>query len=110
MLDMGCTDFRILAREVSTLPDCLNPTVSEPQIPRVIAAVMIHGEIIADGHASSARYAKVKASEAALNVLKGLSPKEFRDLCGCDCRLENESEDRSRAEGQTRGGGEEEGK
>lgn len=52
---------------------------------RVIAAVMIHHEIIAEGIASSGKYAKVKASSNALELLKGLAPFEFRLQYRCDC-------------------------
>lgn len=52
---------------------------------RVIAAVMIHNEIIAEGTASSGKYAKVKASSNALELLKGLAPFEFRMQYRCNC-------------------------
>lgn len=52
---------------------------------RVVAAVMIHNEIMAEGTASSGKYAKVKASSNALGLLKGLAPFEFRMQYRCDC-------------------------
>lgn len=59
----------------------------------VLAAVMVHNEIIAEGTSSSSRYAKVKASEKALTVLDGILPFEFRKTYGCDCREVQKSED-----------------
>ena len=50
-----------------------------------VAVVMIHGEVIASGTAASSKNAKVKASEKALETLKGLAPFEFRAKFGCVC-------------------------
>lgn len=52
----------------------------------VLAAVIVHDTVIAKETASSGRYAKVKASEAALDVLKGLSLLGFREEYQCDCQ------------------------
>ena len=60
------------------------PTIDGSPI-RVIAAVMIHNEIVAEGTASSGKYAKVKASSNALEQLKGLAPFEFRMQYRCNC-------------------------
>ncbi len=53
---------------------------------RVAAAVIIHNEVVAEGMASSARYAKMKASEEALALLEGLPTFKFREKYRCDCR------------------------
>ncbi|KAI9781616.1 MAG: Dicer-like protein 1 [Geoglossum umbratile] len=76
----ACTNYRILAQEI---PPIDNGSTTPPA--QVIAAVMIHDEIIAEGRASSGRHAKVKASAGALEVLKGLAPFGFRTKFGCDC-------------------------
>ena len=46
---------------------------------------MLHNQIIAEGEASSGKYAKLKAAKNALEVLSGLAPFEFREQYGCDC-------------------------
>lgn len=58
---------------------------------RVLAAVIVHNEVIAKGMTSSGRTAKVKASEKAVELLEGLEIFEFRKKYGCDCRPEAES-------------------
>ncbi|KAI9826040.1 MAG: Dicer-like protein 1 [Thelocarpon impressellum] len=78
--NLGCTNFRILAEEIPALDAALAP--------QILAAVMVHDDIIAEGRAASDRHARIKASEAALDVLKGLSPAEFRRQYGCDCKEE----------------------
>jgi endoribonuclease Dicer len=55
---------------------------------RVLAAVIVHNEVVAKGVASSGRNAKVKASEKALTLLEGLAAFEFRKQYSCDCRPE----------------------
>jgi endoribonuclease Dicer len=60
----------------------------------VLAAVIVHGNVISEARSSSSRYAKVKASEKALTVLDGLLPFEFRQKYHCDC---NEAKDSSSA-------------
>ena len=57
---------------------------------RILAAVIIHGQVVADGVASSARYAKIKACEKALNELEGLPPFKFRNNYGCDCKMDED--------------------
>jgi len=46
---------------------------------------MIHEQIIAEGTASSSKYAKLKASQHALDLLTGLAPFEYRMQYRCDC-------------------------
>lgn len=46
---------------------------------------MIHEQIIAEGTAVSSKYAKLKASQHALDLLTGLAPFEYRIQYRCDC-------------------------
>ncbi|KAJ5101747.1 hypothetical protein NUU61_003969 [Penicillium alfredii] len=73
----GCTNFCVKSGEIPTAD-------GEPV--SVLAAVMVHGESIAQAVASSSRYAKVKASEKALWVIDGLLRLEFRAKYHCDCK------------------------
>jgi endoribonuclease Dicer len=52
----------------------------------VLAAVIVHGNVISEARSSSSRYAKIKASEKALAVLDGLLPSEFCQKYRCDCK------------------------
>ena len=61
------------------------PSIIEGAAVRIIAVVMIHDQIIAEGTASSSKYAKVKASSNALAMLEGLAPFEYRIQYRCNC-------------------------
>ncbi|EDN06056.1 predicted protein [Histoplasma mississippiense (nom. inval.)] len=67
-----------------------HPTAGEVQMvdstePRIYAAVIVHDKFVAQGIASSVRYAKTKASDAALAKLEGLASFKFREIYGCNC-------------------------
>jgi endoribonuclease Dicer len=64
-------------------------TAIDGDIPKVLAAVIVHGGTIAKAVASSGRYAKVKASTRALDVLDGLTRAEFRKKFHCNCNEYN---------------------
>ncbi|MCJ1283293.1 Dicer-like protein 1 [Xylographa opegraphella] len=76
-LNFGCTNYRLMSNEL--------PSIMEGVPARVVAVVMIHNEIITDGEAVSSRYAKLKASSKALELLTGLAPFEYRIQYRCDC-------------------------
>lgn len=80
--EYGCTNYCLKAGEIPT---------GDSSIVSVLAAVIVHDSVIADGTASSGRYAKVKASEKALAVLEGLPAFEFRQKYHCNCRGAEES-------------------
>ncbi|KAL4784926.1 hypothetical protein BJX76DRAFT_367226 [Aspergillus varians] len=75
--EYGCTDYCLKSGEIPAVD-------GEP--PRVLAAVIVHDAIIAEGIASSSRYAKVKASEKALDALESIGQVEFREKFKCNCR------------------------
>jgi len=83
-LTFGCTNYRVMANEL--------PSIDGSPI-RVIAAVMIHDDIVAEGTASSGRYAKLKASSNALELLKCMAPFEYRMQYHCDCSDGKEKEE-----------------
>ncbi|KAF3043096.1 Dicer-like protein 1 [Didymella keratinophila] len=69
-INFGCTDWRLGALETET---CI------PGKGKAIAAmVMIHNKVVFHSLGQSGRYARVRASQAALEVLDGLPPYEFR--------------------------------
>ncbi|KAL3464231.1 hypothetical protein BJX64DRAFT_298527 [Aspergillus heterothallicus] len=82
--DFGCTDYCLKAGEI--------PAV-DGSLPRVLAAVMIHDTVIAEGLASSGRYAKIKASEKALSALEDIGQAEFREKFNCNCREKEDIEE-----------------
>ncbi|KIW11905.1 hypothetical protein PV08_09178 [Exophiala spinifera] len=51
----------------------------------VHVAWMVHGRIVAESRGHGIKYAKTRASKAALKVLGKLSVDEFRRIWGCDC-------------------------
>ncbi|KAH8425375.1 ribonuclease III domain-containing protein [Aspergillus melleus] len=75
--EFGCTNYCLKAGEI--------PSVDGSPV-GVLAAVIIHDAVIAEGTASSGRYAKIKASEKALGVLEHTGASEFRAKYRCDCR------------------------
>ncbi|KAL4741976.1 hypothetical protein BDV11DRAFT_212303 [Aspergillus similis] len=82
--EYGCSDYCLQAGEI--------PAV-DGETPRVLAAVIIHDTVVAEGIASSGRNAKIKASAKALDMLEKLRQAEFREKFGCNCPdAENPSE------------------
>ncbi|KAH1278426.1 Dicer-like protein 1 [Aspergillus fumigatus] len=75
--EYGCTNYCLKAGELPTIDGA--PAT-------VLAAVIVHGNVISEARSSSSRYAKIKASEKALAVLDGLLPSEFCQKYRCDCK------------------------
>jgi len=78
----SCHNFRLMADELEA--DNVNPTMA-------LAGLIVHDKMLASGQAQSARYAKIKASLSAWDMLKDLSPAEFKKKYGCDCKATGEA-------------------
>lgn len=75
--EFGCTNYCLKAGEIP---------IGDGSSTSVLAAVIVHDTVIAEGTASSGRYAKVKASEKALVALEHTGAAEFRVKYHCDCQ------------------------
>lgn len=73
----GCSDYCLKSGEMPA---------TDGEEPRILAAVMIHGIPVSEAVGISGRYAKVRASEGALDALSGMLPEEFRNKFGCGCK------------------------
>lgn len=80
--ELNCDDFAIECTEPSDV-------VSEAEI---VAAVLVHNQVIAISKGQSRRYAKVRASRSALGILDGLSIENFRQKFKCDCKRGRQAE------------------
>lgn len=74
---LGCRDFRVMTGEM--------PALGAVGREGVVVAVLVHREVVAHSRGSSSRYASVRAAKAAIEMLEGLAPYEFRKRFGCDC-------------------------
>ncbi|KAI9832203.1 MAG: Dicer-like protein 1 [Phylliscum demangeonii] len=84
LTSLQCHNYRLLAKEI--------PALTPGGSPSVLAAVMVHGEVVAEGHAASSRVAKVRASSSALEVLDRMKRADFRRLYRCACRVVEDGE------------------
>ena len=81
-ITFGCADWRLATLETET---CV------PGKAKAVAAmILIHNKVVFHSLGQSGRYARVRASQQALEVLDGLPPYEFRSRFGCDCVDEGE--------------------
>lgn len=78
----GCTDWRLGALETER---CISGKGKA-----IVAMVLIRNKVVFHSMGQSGRYARVRASQAALEVLDGLPPYEFRSKYGCGCVDEGE--------------------
>lgn len=63
----------------------VNSYVPGEKYETIVAVLIIHNQIVADASGTSSKYAKIRASKNALEILKGLTPKDFRSRFSCDC-------------------------
>ena len=80
--EYGCHDYAVKSSQ--------NPTNDSGIEAEILAAAIIHGEIVADARSTGARYAKSRASKNALALLDGLSREEFRTKFRCNCAVKDE--------------------
>ncbi len=85
----GCQEYRLMARELPA------PDGVEVEKKDLVAAVLVHNEVVAFSPGKSGRYARVRAAQKALEALEGLAPREFRVRFGCDCfgKVDGEKEE-----------------
>ncbi|KAF2396627.1 dicer-like protein 1 [Trichodelitschia bisporula] len=73
----ACSAFRLFAEE----PEPIAPGMPS----KVVAAVLVHTEVVASGVANSSRVAKMKACLQATEELREVSVPDFRARFGCKC-------------------------
>ena len=76
-LTFKCTNFRIFAQEIAPIFPGASSTI--------LAAVMIHDKVVAEGKASSVKSARVKACLNASAALRNVDLDEYRKKFRCDC-------------------------
>jgi len=67
-----------------------NPVNDSGAEAEILAAAIIHGEIVADARSTGARYARVRASKQALALLEDVSREEFRRRFRCNCAVKDD--------------------
>ena len=82
-INMGCAEWSVMTREIKSI---------DGSKPKVVAMVLVHGQVVAEAEAESSRYAKVAAAKKAQHLLSGLPLQEFRAKYECDCRPEEVEE------------------
>ncbi|KAH8705121.1 putative RNA helicase/RNAse III [Talaromyces proteolyticus] len=83
-IEFGCIEFSLKAGEIPAVDGA--PVI-------ILAAVFVHDEVLAEAKGSSVRGAKMKASQAGLDKLEGLSLDKFRELYRCKCPKATSSKD-----------------
>lgn len=75
------------------------PNVEGTERKDVVAAVMVHDDIVASSQGNSGRYTRLRAAQQALEQIEGLAPGDFRARFGCNCYLKERSEQQQMAPG-----------
>ncbi|KAK3649185.1 Dicer-like protein 1 [Elasticomyces elasticus] len=78
----SCQDYRLMAKELPSL----DPTEKKD----IVAAVIIHDEIVAFSKGKSGRYARLRAAQQAVEMIEVFNLSEFRMRFGCNCVLKEE--------------------
>ncbi|KAF2121559.1 dicer-like protein 1 [Lophiotrema nucula] len=87
-LSLGCKNHRMAACETDSI------IAGNKQI---VAMLAIHGKVVFDAMGKSARYARIRCSNNALEKLEGLNPYDYRMKYGCDCEWEDKDEQKDGA-------------
>ncbi|CAJ2514152.1 Uu.00g022710.m01.CDS01 [Anthostomella pinea] len=77
-LHFHCRDWRLMISEVDDEENAFTDT-------QVLCGVMIHGEVREHAKSASGRYAKIKAAERTMSILKDMSVEEFKQKYSCNC-------------------------
>lgn len=85
----GCHAYGLHAEEILS-KDGLGKLTGQTQ---VVAALLIHGQVVDGAVRESGRYAKVAAAQKALQKLQDMTKEVFVGEFGCDCKPDEEPED-----------------
>lgn len=83
-ISMCCTNWTLLSQEI--------PSIDGTK-PKSLAMVIVHDQVVADSISESSRYAKPAAAKNASALLKGLSPRRYRQKYGCTCKMDEKEVD-----------------
>ena len=72
----GCQDYRLMAKDLPV--DGVDEGV-------VVAAVVVHEQVVAHSTGKSGRYARIRAAQDAIEAVEGLAPCEYRARFRCAC-------------------------
>jgi endoribonuclease Dicer len=78
-----CQNYRVMVTNDNRPEPAL--ALTNRSAPRVIAGVMIHNKVMTDATGTSGRYARVRASKNALQIIRGMSREAFRMKFECRC-------------------------
>lgn len=81
----GCWECRLIAKELAPADGM------ELERKDVVAAIMIHDEIVSFAKGKSGRYARLRAANSAIERVEGLAPFEFRSKYVCNCQNDDDS-------------------
>lgn len=76
--EYGCSNFKVQWDERQEDVHALDV--------ETLAGVLVHGNPVASATGASPRYARVRASQRAIEVLDGMTRAEFRRRFGCNCK------------------------
>lgn len=78
----GCHAYGLHSEEIPVMDD---EGVVTGQM-KVVAGILIHGQVVEGAVRESGRYAKVAAARKALNKIQDMTKEDFVKQYGCDCK------------------------